>query len=97
MKWLKRKLRNWLNSDETMQTVNWNSTTLVSYNSNSDGLHGDPIKLSIYNASGGTIVETRKYDPAKDRNNSQLYIVTSDEDMGAAISRIITMEILRNS
>lgn len=94
MKWLKRKLRNWLNTDETMETVNWNSTKLVS---NSDGLHGDPIKLSIYNASGGTIVETRKYDPAKDRNNSQLYIVTPDEDMGAAISRIITMEILRNS
>lgn len=95
MNWLKRKLRNWVNTDSTeaMNSLSWNTTKV----SQSDGLNGDPIKINIHNASGGTIVETRKYDSAKDRNTSYLYIVTPDEDMGAALSRIVTMEILRNS
>jgi len=57
-------------------------------------LHSDPLKLNIYQATGGTIVETRMYDHSKDRNHTRLYIITDDEDMGNAISRIIMMEKL---
>lgn len=57
-------------------------------------LHCDPLKLNIYQANGGTIVETRMYDDTKDRNHTRLYIITDEEDMGNAISRIIMMEKL---
>ena len=57
-------------------------------------LQSDPLKLNIYQANGGTIVETRMYDHSKDRNHTRLYIITDDEDMGNAISRIIMMEKL---
>ena len=57
-------------------------------------LQSDPLKLNIYQANGGTIVETRTYDHSKDRNHTRLYIITDDEDMGNAISRIIMMEKL---
>jgi hypothetical protein len=60
-----------------------------------DSLSTDPMRLSIYRANGGTVVETRTYDRHKDRNQTQLHIVSHDEDLGRSLSKIITMESLR--
>jgi hypothetical protein len=60
-----------------------------------DSLSTDPMRLSIYRANGGTVVETRTYDRHKDRNQTQLHIVGHDEDLGRSLSKIITMESLR--
>ena len=58
-------------------------------------LSTEPIRLSIYRANGGMIVETRVYDRQKDRSQNQLHIVGHDEDLGHSIAKIITMESLR--
>ena len=53
------------------------------------------IQFTVYNASGGRVVETRKYDRHKDRHSNGLYVITSDQDFGHEIDKIITMESLR--
>jgi hypothetical protein len=96
MNWLKRQLRIWAFSDsaDVPMTSNKISRGLV-VSSDSETLSSEPIRLSIYRANGGTIVETRVYDRQKDRSQNQLHIVGNDEDLGRSLSKIITMETLR--
>ena len=51
--------------------------------------------MNVFRANGGTIVETMRYDEAKDRNMNQLHIVGHDQDLGESLSKIITLESLR--
>ena len=53
------------------------------------------IQFTVYNANGGRVVETRRYDRQKDRNHNGLYVITNDQDFGKEIDKIITMESLR--
>ena len=53
------------------------------------------IQFTVYNANGGRVVETRRYDRQKDRNQTGLYIITNDQDFGHEIDKIITMEALK--
>ena len=58
-------------------------------------LHSQGFRLQVYSASGGTIVETTKYDRKSDENRHSLHVVTEDKDLGEELSKIITMEQLR--
>lgn len=53
------------------------------------------IHFTVYTASGGRVVETRRYDRKTDRHTNGLYVVTSDQDFGREIDKIISMESLR--
>lgn len=53
------------------------------------------IHFTVYNANGGRVIETRKYDRKTDRHGNNLYIITSDQDFGREIDKIITMEALK--
>lgn len=53
------------------------------------------VQFTVYNANGGRVVETRKYDRQKDRHHQNLYIITNDQEFGREIDKIITMEALR--
>jgi hypothetical protein len=93
MNWLKKRLRVWaFSSDENEKKT---SRGLVVSDMSGDSLSSDPLRLSIYRANGGIVVETRTYDRQKDRNQTQLHIVGHDEDLGRSLSKIITMESLR--
>lgn len=59
-------------------------------------LNSHGMNLKIYKASGGMVIETNIYDRRTDRNTSGLYVVTSEENLGAEISKIITMESLKS-
>jgi hypothetical protein len=54
------------------------------------------IQFTVYNANGGRVVETRRYDKKSDRNSNGLYIITSEQDFGKEIDKIITMEHLKS-
>ena len=97
MNWLKLKLRNWVNSayDERSNMVQSKHRGLAISTDSDNSLSTEPLRLSIYRANGGTIVETRVYDRQKDRNQNQLHIVRHDQDLGESLSKIITMESLR--
>jgi hypothetical protein len=49
----------------------------------------------LYPATGGNILEVRYYDHNTDREEVSLHVITTDQDMGESIGRIITYEALR--
>lgn len=53
------------------------------------------IHFTVYNANGGRVVETRRYDRKTDRSISGLYVITNDQEFGKEIDKIITMEALK--
>jgi hypothetical protein len=97
MRWLKRLLRNWLNSDdgpeEIYATTKSRRNAVISRDSTE--LDGEPIRFNIFRANGGTVVQTHVYDRQKDRSFQQLHIVGHDQDLGESLGKIVTMESLR--
>lgn len=53
------------------------------------------IRFNIFHASGGRVVQTNRYDKQRDRAITGLYVITSDQDFGKEIDKIITMEALK--
>jgi len=86
----KQKIRNWLMNDDDDSMYAQDIAVSESPSIDSDG-----FRLQVYKASGGIIVETRKYDRKHDENRNSLYVVTEDKDLGEEIGKIITMEQLR--
>jgi hypothetical protein len=98
VRWLRIKIRKWLNDHESMDEVFVNSkrdrNSIVSAR-DSHELDGEPIRFNIFRANGGTVVQTHIYDRQKDRSFQQLHIVGHDQDLGESLSKILTMESLR--
>ena len=85
----KQRLRNWLH-DDTLEKDYPSSLTVENNRLESDGM-----RLQIYRASGGYVVETRSYDRKNDRNHNTMHVITDEEDLGERIGKIIMMEALR--
>ena len=86
---IKQKIRNWLMNDEHEFSQD------IQIDESRPDLSSQGFRLNVYNASGGTIVETTKYDRKSDENRHSLHVVTADKDLGEELSKIITMEQLR--
>jgi hypothetical protein len=86
---LKQRIRNWLMNDSDTEEC------YAIEDSDGPDLHSQSFRLNIYGASGGTIIETTKYDRKSDENRHSLHVVTEDKDLGEELSKIITMEQLR--
>jgi hypothetical protein len=86
----KQRIRNWLmdDSDEADYAP-------ISVDSDGPSLDSNSFRLKVYGASGGTIIETTKYDRKSDENRHSLHVITDDKDLGAELAKIITMEQLR--
>ena len=93
--WLRNKMHNFIFPPDEAQRANKVSRGLTVSAEPGETLSTEPMRLSIYRANGGMIVETRVYDRQKDRSQNQLHIVSHDEDLGHSIAKIITMESLR--
>jgi hypothetical protein len=83
-------LRNWLNRSNDDQP-NMSRSLAVE---KSETLSGEPLRIQVYAANGGMIIETRTYDRQKDRTNTNLYIVNDGEDLGNELGKILTMASL---
>lgn len=97
MKWFKRMLWRWQQEGrEIEECVAKQSRPTLIASEDCESVGGDPIlNFKIYTAVGGKVVEFRQYDRHKDRNFHQTYIITNDQDFGERISKIATMEILK--
>jgi len=92
MKWLKRKLRNWINDYDS--EVNMKLTP--SRDVEAQVCDAEPIlNFRVFSAVGGQVVEFRRYDRKTDRNDTTTYIVTKDQDFGDKISKIANLELLK--
>jgi hypothetical protein len=93
MKWLRRKLRNWVLSDDTQNIM---EKSICISNRESDCIESEPVlNFKVYSAIGGKVVEFRYYDRVKDRSHNQTYIITNEQDFGDSIAKIATMESLK--
>jgi hypothetical protein len=86
---IRERIRNWLLKDAD------DAELVYAEDCNGVDLHSQGFRLQVYGASGGTIVETTKYDQKKDENRHSLYVVTEDKDLGQELAKIIIMEQLR--
>lgn len=50
--------------------------------------------FKIVKAKGGYVINVSRYDVVADRNHNSVYVITDECDLGAEISRILTMESL---
>jgi len=86
--WLNRKmLRNGLRSKMV------NDSDVCS--TGNTRLHSQGISFTLYNASGGYVVELRGYDVKNDQHNVSLHVIPNKDDLGQSLSHIITLEMLR--
>ena len=86
----KQRIRNWLMNDDELEYGN-----AIAVDSDGPNIQSQGFRLNVYSASGGTIIETTKYDRQKDDHKHSLHVVTDDKELGEELAKIITMESLR--
>jgi len=85
----RERIRNWLMNDiDECESV-------YAEDSNGPEIQSQGFRLNVYGASGGTIIETTKYDRKSDEHRHSLHVVTDDKELGEELAKIITMESLR--
>ena len=100
--WLRNKLHNFIFSKESDDGLVAYDHRKMNATISSRGHHGqslssenEPLRFTVYNASGGKIVEISHYDQKRDRHETSLHIIGSDEDFGESIGKIAFIELLK--
>ena len=93
MKWLKRKLRNWV--DDAREEPDM-VLGIKSRDVEAQMCEAEPIlHFRVFSAVGGQVVEFRRYDRKTDRSDTSTYIIHKDDDFGEKISKIANLELLK--
>lgn len=58
-------------------------------------LNQSAMTFRLYPANGGHIVEYSYYNDKTDAHDQALHLIASDQDLGEAISKIMTLEALK--
>jgi hypothetical protein len=90
MKWLKRKIRNWLERDDEIQLQR---ATVVERDRSAPQQNG--MNFCLYNAVGGHILESRNYNQKTDRTDGTLYMIHEDEDFAKQVAQAIMLEQMK--
>ena len=85
MRWLKKKLRNWINDDD----IHVIKAICV------DEPDSECIRFKVFKASGGTVVQTDYYDRKTDRQYNNLHVIVEGQDLGQELGKIVTYESLK--
>ena len=93
MKWLKRKLRDWVRdaNEKTEIDISLRPSRDVEAIADSDPI----LNFRVFSAVGGQVVEFRRYDHKTDRSDTTTYIIHKDDDFGEKISKIANLELLK--
>jgi hypothetical protein len=86
----KQRFRNWLHNDGDEVEKLSQSLSVEPASLESTGM-----RLQVYKASGGFVVETRRYDERTDRHSNTMHVITESEDLGERLGKIVMMEALR--
>jgi len=93
MKWLKRKLRDWVNDarEEPDMVLGIKSRDVAAQMCEAEPI----LNFRVFSAVGGQVVEFRRYDRKTDRSDTSTYIIHKDDDFGEKISKIANLELLK--
>ena len=61
----------------------------------SHSIDSEGMNIRVFNATGGTIVEFRRYDRIKDRSDNKMYVIPAGEEFSEKFAKIISMEMMR--
>ena len=86
---LKQRIRSWLLDSGDEPDIAQDSSV------QEEKLSSDGMRMQIYKANGGFVVETRGYDRQRDRHLNSMHVITEDQDLGEALGKIVMMEALR--
>jgi hypothetical protein len=53
------------------------------------------LSIRLYGATGGQIVEFRKYNRHKDHTDVKLYVINAEQNFSEELSKIVSLEMLR--
>ena len=87
--WLGRKISNAMNVSDSKHKVMREEPMVANHN------EWTGTRFMLYPAVGGNILEIRPHEKyAKMESECKLHLIPSDQDLGEAIGRIITYEML---
>jgi len=55
----------------------------------------DRISFELTSAVGGRILNVRRYDDRKDRQDATTYVIPSGEDVGSRVAKIVNLELIK--
>lgn len=89
MRWIKRKLYNWINDDSIILE---DRPIAIAFRDEPDT---ECIRFKVFRASGGTVIQTDRYDRKNDRQYNNLHVIVEGQDLGQELGKIITYESLK--
>lgn len=90
-RWFDRKCRE---SWERAQNMPCNPVRITSIED--PGINSiEGLQIRLYGATGGQIVEFRKYDRQKDRTDCKMYVINSEKNFSEELAKIVSLEMLR--
>ena len=100
--WLRNKLHDFIfakESDDGLVPYDHRKMTATissrGHHSQTLSSENEPLRFTVYNASGGKIVEVSHYDQKRDRHETSLHIINSDEDFGESLGKIAFIELIK--
>jgi hypothetical protein len=95
--WILNRAKRIRNRNETISSIDRLQTGIsISEDRPSIGSSRHRMNFVVYRANGGVLVEINRYDERKDHHHCELHIVHPDEDLGAALGKIVTFESLKS-
>ena len=96
--WILRRAKYLRNRDDAIVSIDRaeRGIGLGLKDSASIGSNRHRMNFVVYRANGGMMVEYNRYDDRKDQHHCELHIVHPEEDLGAALGKIITFESLKS-
>lgn len=61
------------------------------------GIRSEGIRMNMYHANGGYILEFEHYDRRTDQMDRDLYVIHEGNNLGENISQVVTMHLLKRS
>ena len=95
--WILKRAKRIRNRNESISSIDKLQTGIsISEDRPSIGSSKHRMNFVVYRANGGMMVEYNRYDERKDQHYCELHIVHPDEDLGAALGKIVTFESLKS-
>ena len=95
--WILQRAKRIRSRSETISSIDRLQTGIsISEDRPSIGSSKHRMNFGVYRANGGMMVEYNRYDERKDQHYCELHIVHPDEDLGAALGKIVTFESLKS-
>ena len=94
--WILRRAKYLRNRDDSIVSIDRAERGLGLKDAASIGSNRHRMNFVVYRANGGMMVEYNRYDDRKDQHHCELHIVHPDEDLGAALAKIVTFESLKS-